>query len=132
VDAEQVRTVRAESQALREAFADAEALYARAHTAYEQAVATGPELLEVRRARYQLALVTERERIASQLHVGTMRFLYSIGLRLQAIENRSRETEISAELQSCVDDLDRATSELRRFVFGLGASRELAEEDPGR
>ena len=123
----------AQLQNLREAFEHAEMLYERAQTAFQQAnEAPASELIEARRAkRRRLELVTERERIAGDLHAGTIRFLHGLGIRLQAIESRSHETAISSELRGCVDDLDRAIRELRSYVFGLDSSDGLPEEDPG-
>jgi PAS domain S-box-containing protein len=87
------------------------------------------DVSDISRAQDQLALVSDRERIARELHAGTIKLLYGIGLHLQAIAGRSTDPEISAELQSCIKDQDRAISELRRYVFGLDpASGSRAEE----
>jgi PAS domain S-box-containing protein len=88
------------------------------------------DVSEIRPARDQLALVSDRERIARELHAGTIRVLYTIGLHLQAIAART-ETGVSSELQSCINDLDGAISELRRYVFGLDPASGSREERQG-
>jgi PAS domain S-box-containing protein len=72
------------------------------------------DVSEVRRAQDRRALVSDRERIARELHVGTIRLLYGIGLHLQAVAGRTDSGGVSAELQTCIGDLDRAISDLRR------------------
>ena len=74
------------------------------------------------------ALVSDRERIARDLHAGTIRLLFGIGLHLQAVAGRT-DSGVAAELRDCVDDLDRAISELRRYVFGLTPSPEPLEPE---
>ena len=74
------------------------------------------------------ALVSDRERIARDLHAGTIRLLFGIGLHLQAVAART-DSGVAAELRDCVDDLDRAISELRRYVFGLTPSPEPLEPE---
>ena len=74
------------------------------------------------------ALVSDRERIARDLHAGTIRLLFGIGLHLQAVAART-DSEVSSELQGSIEDLDRAISELRRYVFGLTPSPEPLEPE---
>ena len=71
------------------------------------------------RAQEQLTRLSERERIARDLQAGINRMLFDIGLRLQAIASTSTEGEVVRELESCVEDLDRTITALRRYVFGL-------------
>ena len=89
------------------------------------------DVSEVRRTQDLQALVRDRERIAKELHTGTIRLLFGIGLHLQAVAART-DCGVSSELRGCIDDLDRAISELRRYVFGLAPSPEpLEPEDEG-
>jgi signal transduction histidine kinase len=101
----------------------AQRLYERALAAYEKAQAAATqekwELVELRRDRAQLALVAERERIAREVQAGSIRTLFEVGMQLQSIMSRNPDNHISAELQGCVDDLDRALRELRGYIFGL-------------
>ena len=82
------------------------------------------------RAREQFTRLSERERIARDLQVGINRTLFDIGLRLQAIASTSTEGEVVHELERCIEDLDEAITELRRYVFGLesGSGREPGRE----
>jgi signal transduction histidine kinase len=54
--------------------------------------------------------------------------LFGIGLHLQAVAART-DSEVSSELQVSIEDLDRAISELRRYVFGLTPSPEPLEPE---
>jgi signal transduction histidine kinase len=90
------------------------------------------DVSEIPRASDRLALVSDRERIAREIHAGTIRLLYGIGLHLQAIAARSSDPQIAAELQSCIDDQDRAISELRRYVFGLDPGPGAREGGQGQ
>lgn len=91
--------------------------------------AVARDVSEIPRALDQRALVSDRERIARELQAGTIKLLYGIGLHLQAIAAWSSEPEISAELQRCIDDQDRAISELRRYVFGLDRASGSRQHD---
>ncbi|MBO0706256.1 MAG: PAS domain S-box protein [Candidatus Dormibacteraeota bacterium] len=77
----------------------------------------------------QTTRLSERERIARDLQVGVNKMLFDIGLRLQAIASTSTEGEVVRELENCIEELDRAITALRRYVFGL-LSRSGGEPDP--
>src|SRR5919198_3687528 len=53
------------------------------------------DVSEIPRAPARLALVSDRERIAREIHAGTIRLLYSIGLHLQGIAARSSDPQIA-------------------------------------
>jgi signal transduction histidine kinase len=40
-------------------------------------------------------------------------------MHLQSIVSRDPASQVSADLQACIDDLDQAITELRSYVFGL-------------
>lgn len=84
------------------------------------------DVSEIRREQDHRALVSDRERIARELHAGTIKLLYGIGLHLQALAGRA-DTGISSELQGSITDLDRAISELRCYIFGLTPGPEPLE-----
>lgn len=123
------RDVRERAQPGHDAFARARAQYERARDTHKRAkaahddsrrvlVAQARGLLEAGRGQYELALTKERERIAGELQVGSVRFFLGLAMRLQAIAGRS-SPKTSDDLQGCIDDLDLAIAELRGYVFGL-------------
>jgi signal transduction histidine kinase len=67
------------------------------------------------------ALVAERERIARELHQFTVRRLFGIGLKLQALAHPEDDPVTSSHLDDCVHELDLAISHLRGLVFDLDA-----------
>jgi signal transduction histidine kinase len=108
-------------RARHDAYERAQELYERARAAHDQALSTWEASggRDVMRVRERIALVTERERIAGDIHAGTIKMLFSIGMHLQSIASRNPDSEVVAELQGCIDDLDRAIAELRSYVFDL-------------
>ena len=66
-----------------------------------------------------LLVLAERERIARELHAGTIRMLFGLGLELQAIAGQAREARVAERLERCVGELDQGITELRRFTFDL-------------
>lgn len=66
-----------------------------------------------------LALVAERDRIASGVGLNTVHALFGIGLRLQAISLRQEDLRLARDLDRCTGDLDVVIDELRALVFNL-------------
>jgi hypothetical protein len=75
-------------------------------------------------------LVAERERIARELHKFTVYRLFGIGLTLQALSLKGGDPAVSVHLNECVQELDRAISELRGLVFNLDASHVYEQRRP--
>jgi PAS domain S-box-containing protein len=71
------------------------------------------------RARDQVALVAERERIGSELQSGTIKVLFAIGLRMQSLAASSTQDSVRRGLQDCINELDRAIHSIRGYVFWL-------------
>lgn len=91
--------------------------------------------LEFDRVRQELrggAAVAERRRIGSDLHEQVIQLLFGVGLALQGLESAAQDASARAGLRSCVDGLERAIRDLRRYVFDLGpyfiVDRPLHEE----
>lgn len=82
------------------------------------------------RGTAQPALVTERERIARELHKFTVYRLFGIGLTLQALSLKGGDPAVSVHLNECVQKLDLAISELRGLVFNLDASHVYEQHRP--
>ncbi len=69
-----------------------------------------------------LALATERERIARDLHDTALQHLYALGLEMQALEMLV-DSSMTARLSSAVDQIDHAIREIRTTVFTLGSAQ---------
>jgi len=65
-------------------------------------------------------LAAERRRIAEELQGRTIRRLFAIGLKLQAVSSDREDAEISNRVDACVSELDVAISDLRALIFNLG------------
>ena len=81
---------------------------------------------EVRR----LEQLEDRERIARELHDGTIQSLFTVGLGLQGAAMLVNEPEVVRRIQTAVEELDRVIRDLRNYIFGLEpgmlADRQLA------
>lgn len=64
-------------------------------------------------------LVTERERIAEDLHDTVIQRLFATGLRLQATVRLIEEPLVAARIEAAVDDLDVTVREIRSAIFEL-------------
>jgi PAS domain S-box-containing protein len=69
-----------------------------------------------------LALASERERIARDLHDTALQHLYALGLEMQALEMLV-DSSMSTRLSSAVDQIDHAIREIRTTVFTLGSAQ---------
>jgi signal transduction histidine kinase len=67
----------------------------------------------------QLETLEDRERIARELHDGTIQSLFTVGLGLQGIAQLAGEPEVSGRVQRAVEELDRVIRDLRNYIFGL-------------
>ncbi len=71
-----------------------------------------------------LALATDRERIARDLHDTVIQRLFATGLALQATTRlvRADPDEAIQRIEKAVDDLDVTVRHIRTAIFGLGTS----------
>lgn len=74
-----------------------------------------------RSTREMLALSSERERIARDLHDTVLQRLFGLGLEIQALAMRN--VQVSSQLEHAVDEIDLIIKEIRTSVFTLGAAR---------
>lgn len=66
-----------------------------------------------------MAVVEDRNRIARDLHDSVIQDIFAVGLSLQGLSNRASEPEMSEQLDSSIDTLDRVVNTLRRYIFEL-------------
>jgi signal transduction histidine kinase len=67
----------------------------------------------------QLALVTERERISTDLHDGLIQDLYAISLHLEDLAGRIAEPEAVEGIERSIDSLHLAIGDVRNFIYTL-------------
>jgi signal transduction histidine kinase len=84
-------------------------------------------LARARRDTEQLHLVSDRERIARDLHDSVIQRLFAVGLSLEA-SNRLPGAEIKQRLQQAVADIDETIRSIRSSIFTL---ESRPEEHPG-
>lgn len=69
--------------------------------------------------RQELAVVSDRERIARDLHDVVIQRLFAIGLQLHGIRSVSQDPAITSRVDRTVDDLDLTITDIRATVFEL-------------
>lgn len=72
--------------------------------------------------RAQLAVITDRERIARDLHDVVIQRLFATGLQLQGV-GLSAPPDIAQRLTAAVDALDQTIKDIRGTIFELQAKR---------
>lgn len=77
------------------------------------------QLAITQRHMRELDLLTERDRIARDLHDHVIQRLFAIGLGLQGTVARTRSTETQQRLAEYVDDLQGVIQEIRTAIFDL-------------
>jgi signal transduction histidine kinase len=81
--------------------------------------------------REELAVVSDRDRIARDLHDLVIQRLFATGLQLQGIRGIVVNPEVGVRLEQAVDDLDQTIRDIRTTIFELqhrqgGSLRSLA------
>ena len=67
----------------------------------------------------RLAVLEDRERIATELHDGAIQALFAVGMGLQGSALLAADPELRGRLQGAVEELDRVIRDLRNYIFGL-------------
>ncbi|WP_378022015.1 GAF domain-containing sensor histidine kinase [Actinomycetospora rhizophila] len=79
-------------------------------------------LAESQRARRQLDIANDRERIAADLHDHVLQRLFALGLGLQATQARLRGHPVAAgRMNEAVDQVDGIVRDIRTSIFDLHA-----------
>ena len=74
--------------------------------------------------REELAVISDRERIARDLHDVVIQRLFATGLQLQGVASVAGDSEIGTRLEAAVDDLDMTIKAIRGTIFELQPSRD--------
>ncbi|MFE0462458.1 GAF domain-containing protein [Kitasatospora sp. NPDC058965] len=92
--------------------------------------AVAMELAERRRDSEQLALVSERDRIARDLHDLAIQRLFATGMTLQGATRFIDHPEATDRVLRAIDDLDETAKTIRASIFGL-RSRDTGPQAVG-
>lgn len=87
--------------------------------AFASHAAIALELSDRREGLRHLAVLEDRHRIARDLHDHVIQRLFATGLSMQAAAVRSNDPDVTARLQSAVDDMDDTIRQIRTSIFGL-------------
>jgi len=91
--------------------------------AFADQAALAWQLASTQRQMRELSILTDRDRIARDLHDHVIQRLFAVGLALQGTIPRARMPEVKDRLTACVDDLQEVIQEIRTAIFDLhGAS----------
>jgi signal transduction histidine kinase len=77
------------------------------------------QLATSQRRMRELDILTERDRIARDLHDHVIQRLFAVGLTMQGTIARARSAEVQERLSGCVDDLQEVIQEIRTAIFDL-------------
>lgn len=81
------------------------------------------QLAGSQRRMRELDVLTDRDRIARDLHDHVIQRLFAVGLTLQGTIPRARPTEVQQRLSNCVDDLQQVIQEIRTAIFDLHSAQ---------
>jgi signal transduction histidine kinase len=91
--------------------------------AFADQAALAWQLATTQRRMRELDVLTDRDRIARDLHDHVIQRLFAVGLALQGTIPRARSAEVQQRLTGCIDDLQETIREIRIAIFDLhGAS----------
>jgi signal transduction histidine kinase len=91
--------------------------------AFADQAALAWQLASTQHQMRELSILTDRDRIARDLHDHVIQRLFAVGLALQGTIPRARLPEVKERLTACVDDLQEVIQEIRTAIFDLhGAS----------
>ena len=86
------------------------------------------QLATSQRRMREVDVLTDRDRIARDLHDHVIQRLFAVGLALQRTVPRARSTEVQQRLSDSVDDLQGVIQEIRTTIFDLhGAPAESTD-----
>ncbi len=77
------------------------------------------QLAETQRRMRDLDVLTDRDRIARDLHDHVIQRLFAIGLALQGTVPRTKAPEVRGRLTEAIDDLQDVVQEIRTAIFDL-------------
>ena len=94
--------------------------------AFADQAALAWQLAVSQRRMRELDVVTERDRIARDLHDQVVQRLFAVGLALQGTVSRAEDPEVQRRLAEAVDDLQGVMQEIQTTIFDLHAAPQGA------
>ncbi|ADD42767.1 GAF domain-containing sensor histidine kinase [Stackebrandtia nassauensis] len=91
---------------------------------FAQDAALAIRAAEGQRAQHLLDVLSDRERIAADLHDHVIQRLYGCGMNLQATLPRVNEPGARRRIQTVVEELDTTIREIRTSIFALQSTSE--------
>ena len=91
--------------------------------AFADQAAVAWQLASTQRRMRELDILTDRDRIARDLHDHVIQRLFAVGLSLQGTIPRARTPEVQERLSNCVDDLQEVIQEIRTTIFDLHSAQ---------
>lgn len=87
--------------------------------AFADQAALAWQLASTQHRMRELSILTDRDRIARDLHDHVIQRLFAVGLSLQGTLARAKSDEVRQRLSSSVDDLQEVIQEIRTTIFDL-------------
>jgi len=87
--------------------------------AFGTQAALGLDRIQAVSDREQLAVVSDRDRIARDLHDVVIQRLFATGLQLQGARQHADSSALQERLDQAVTDLDETIRDIRSTIFGL-------------
>jgi signal transduction histidine kinase len=87
--------------------------------AFTDQAAVAWQLAVSQRRMHELEVISERDRIARDLHDHVIQRLFAVGLTLQSTIPRARTPEVQQRLADTVDELQNVIQEIRTTIFDL-------------
>lgn len=88
-------------------------------SAFADQAALAWQLARSQRLARELDVLTDRDRIARDLHDHVIQRLFAVGLALQGTIPRARSPEVKERLSAYIDDLEEIIQEIRTTIFEL-------------
>jgi GAF domain-containing protein len=76
--------------------------------------------------RERLAVVSERERIARDLHDVVIQRLFATGMKLRGLTSPSADESVAAGVEAALSDLDLTVKDIRSTIFALRSPQAAA------
>ena len=97
-------------------------------TVFADHAAVALRLANAQRRMRELDVLTDRDRIARDLHDHVIQRLFAVGLSLQGTIQRAKSTEVRQRLMGTVDDLQEIVEDIRTAIFDLHGGDEGATD----
>lgn len=94
--------------------------------AFADQAALAWRLATAQRQMREVEILTDRDRIARDLHDHVIQRLFAVGLTLQGAAPRARVTAVRESIYSSIDDLQEIIQEIRSAIFDLHAGPSRA------